>query len=137
MPADPRAYNRQLIADFRSKGAPEGRPLLLLTTTGAKSGELRTTPLMYARVGDRLLVIASNNGAQRDPDWFRNLRAEPAVRVEIGAEDYPARAVVAVESDRDDLFAAIVAQYPFFADHQSKIERTIPVVELVPNSHPK
>jgi deazaflavin-dependent oxidoreductase (nitroreductase family) len=130
MPEDIREYNRRLIAEFRANGAPEGRPLLLLTTTGARTGQARTTPLMYVRLGDRLFVVASNNGAERDPDWFRNLVAHPEVRVEIGTEDFAALATVPEDSARDDLFAAIVAKVPFFADHQTRAGRTIPIVEL-------
>src|SRR5215471_17100909 len=94
MPSDIRAFNKQLIADFRANGAPEGRALLLLTTTGRRTGKARTTPMMYVRDGDRLLVIASNNGARTDPEWFRNLIADPSVHVEIGPESYDATAVV-------------------------------------------
>ncbi len=130
LPQDMAAHNRQLIADFRTNGAPAGRPLLLLTTTGARSGELRTTPLMYVRVDDRLFVIASNAGAPRNPDWFHNLVTHPDVRVELGAEAFRARAVVPGKADRDLLFEKICAQYPFFTEHQSKIKRTIPIVEL-------
>ncbi|TME01188.1 MAG: nitroreductase family deazaflavin-dependent oxidoreductase, partial [Chloroflexi bacterium] len=91
--ADQNDYNRQLIEDFRANrgknGGPfAGRPLLLLTTTGAKSGQRRTTPMMFIPDGDRLLVIASNVGAPAHPDWYRNLVAHPDVTVEVGAETF-------------------------------------------------
>jgi deazaflavin-dependent oxidoreductase (nitroreductase family) len=95
MPADIKAYNRQLIAQFRADGGPpEGRPLLLLTTTGARTGQRVTTPMMRIDDDGRLLVIASNSGATRHPDWFHNLLAHPDVFVEVAGDSYPARAVV-------------------------------------------
>ena len=126
------AHNRRLIEHFRTNGAPEGRPLLLLTTTGRRSGERRTSPMMYIRDGDRLLVVASNAGADRDPMWYLNLVSDPRVHVEIGTESYEATAVPLEGDDRAEAFARIVAGYPFFADHQAKVRRQIPVVELVP-----
>jgi deazaflavin-dependent oxidoreductase (nitroreductase family) len=131
IPDDVPAYNRRLIAEFRANGGPpEGRQLLLLTTTGARSGERRTTPMMYIPDGDRLLVVASNAGAPRHPDWYHNLVAHPEVVVEHGAETFPATATPAAGEERDRLFADIAARYPFFADHQAKVTRTIPVVVL-------
>lgn len=133
--ADQKDYNRQLIEEFRaSRGASEdpfaGRPLLLLTTTGNKSGQPRTVPIMYARDGERLVVIASNAGAATDPDWYRNLVADPTVNVEVGQENYPATAVVLEGEERERLWHQIVAQYPFFTEHQAKITREIPLVAL-------
>ena len=131
MPDDSRAYNRQLIDEFRANhGAPDGRPVLLLSTAGRRSGELRTTPMMFIRHDDRLMVVASNAGAPKHPDWYLNLAADPRVRVEIGPETYDATAVVLQGDERDTLFAAICAQYPFFAEYQAGVERTIPVVVL-------
>ncbi len=133
MPTDILAYNRQLIETFRAHGGASmgDRPLLLLTTTGARTGEQRTSPMMYVRQDDRLLVIASNNGARRDPDWYRNLTAGPAVTVELAGETFGATAIVLRGEERDRVFAAIVAAYPFFAEHQQRAEdRVIPVVEL-------
>ncbi|GAA3451257.1 nitroreductase family deazaflavin-dependent oxidoreductase [Dactylosporangium matsuzakiense] len=132
VPADLNAANAKTIAEFRANGRRlEGRPLLLLTTKGRHSGRHYTNPMMYVRLDDRLLVVASAAGAERDPDWLRNLTADPAVTVEIDGEEYPATARPATGSDRDGLFERIAAQYPFFADHQAGIERRIPVVELV------
>jgi deazaflavin-dependent oxidoreductase (nitroreductase family) len=132
MPSDQREYNRKLIAEFREQGRRiGGRPLLLLSTTGRSSGKRHTTPMMFVRLDDRLLVIASNAGAPKDPDWYRNLAADAAVTVEVDGEEYPATARPATGEDREALFARIVEQYPFFADHQKGVDRPIPVVELV------
>ena len=126
-------YNRQLIEQFRAAhggGQFEGRPLLLLTTTGARSGQRRTTPMMYIPDRDRLLVVASNAGAPAHPDWYRNLAAHPQASVEVGKETYAATAQVLEGAERARLWAMIVEQYPFFADHQAKISRQIPVIAL-------
>jgi deazaflavin-dependent oxidoreductase (nitroreductase family) len=130
MPDDIKAHNRKLIEEFRANGGTPGRALLLLTTIGRRTGQPRTTPMMYVEDGDRLLVIASNAGATREPDWCRNLRATPDVTVEVTGETYPATAVVTVGDERERLFAQICEAYPFFRDHQAKAGRTIPVVAL-------
>lgn len=130
IPSDIRAHNRKVIEEYRASRGAGDRPLLLLNTTGARSGLPRTTPMMYVPDGDRLLVIASNAGAPRHPDWYHNLVATPQVTVEVGDQVYGATAVVTRGEERDRLFAAIVTKYPFFADHQTKINRTIPVVAL-------
>ncbi len=133
--ADQNDYNRQLIEDFRANrgksGGPfAGRPLLLITTTGAKSGLRRTTPIMYIPDGDRLLVIASNAGAPAHPHWYRNLVAHPDVTVEVGTETFDATAVFTQGAERDRLWTRIVELYPFFTEHQAKITRLIPVIAL-------
>ncbi len=133
--ADQNEYNRRLIEDFRANqgtdGGPfEGRPLLLLTTTGARSGQRRTTLMMYIPDGERLLVIASNIGAPKHPDWYHNLVAHPRVTVEVGAETFEATAVVVEDPERRQVWARIVEQYPFFAEHQAKTTRQIPVIAL-------
>src|SRR5437588_9497363 len=107
---DQNDYNRQVIEEFRakrSKGQVEDRPRLLLTTIDARSGKPRTTPMMYIPDGDRLLVIASNAGAQRHPDWYRNLVAYPEVTVEFKTEIFEATAVVMEGAERDRLWARI------------------------------
>ena len=128
-------YNPRLIEEFRADRsnngeAFKGRPLLLLTTTGARSGQRRTTPMMYVHDGERQLVIASNAGALKHPAWYYNLVAHPHVTVEVGRETYDATAIVTEGAERQRLWARIVEQYPFFADHQAKITRQIPVVAL-------
>jgi deazaflavin-dependent oxidoreductase (nitroreductase family) len=132
---DQHEYNRQLIEQFRaqrgqSDGPMAGRPLLLLTTTGARSGQARTTPMMYIPDGDRLLVIASNAGAPAHPAWYHNLVAHPDVTVEVGADTYPATATVLQGAEREQLWQMIVARYPFFTEHQAKITRQIPLIAL-------
>ena len=131
---DYKDYNHQLIEEFRADRSkfegPGSRPLLLLTTTGAKSGKRRTTPMMYIPDGDRLLVIASNIGAPNHTDWYYNLVAHPEVTVEVGTKTYDATAIVTQGAERQQLWTRIVAQYPFFADHQAKTTRQIPIIAL-------
>ena len=132
---DQNTYNRQLIEEFRAnRGKTDnpmaGRPLLLLTTTGAKSGQRRTTPMMYIRVDDQLLVIASNAGAPSHPDWYRNLMAHPEVTVEVGNETYEATAKVLTGEERSRLYARQAELYPQFGDYQKRTTRKIPVIAL-------
>lgn len=125
--------NRSVVAQFRAGEPVQGMDrnrLLLLTTTGRRTGTPRTTPMMFHRDGGRLLVIASNMGAEAHPDWYLNLVADPRVTVEIGDGSYEARAVPAEGADREHLWAGLVATHPFFADHQQGIDRTIPIVVL-------
>lgn len=129
------ARNQAIIDEFRANdgkvgGAFAGAPLLLLTTTGAKSGQQRTSPVVYTTDGERLVVIASYAGRPTNPLWFTNLVANPEVTVEIPGEAFAARAVVAGIDDRDRLYAAQAAQMPAFAEYQAKTTRTIPVVTL-------
>ena len=128
-------YNRQIIEEFRANegkvGGPlEGVPLLLLITTGAKSGEQRINPLAYHTDGERLVVIATKNGAPTNPDWYHNLVAHPDVSVEVGTESFEARATVVEGGERDELYAKRVAVMPGFAEYQAMTTRTIPVVVL-------
>jgi len=128
-------WNRQTIEEFRANGGKvggmwEGKPLLLLTTTGAKSGQRRTNPTMYLRDGDRLLVFASRGGTPTNPDWYYNLLAHPEVTVEVGAETYAATATVLSGEERDRLYAKQAGLYPQFAEYQAKTTRQIPVIAL-------
>lgn len=137
---DPRAafaaMTKALIADFRAhdgvvtSGPFTGRPVLLLTTTGAKSGQPRLAPLVYARDGSHYVVAASKGGAPTHPAWYANLLANPVVTVEVGGETFAARAVVPDQAERDRLWAAHVAVNPNFADYQQRTSRVIPVVVL-------
>src|SRR5579859_3184248 len=104
--------------------------LVLLTTKGRRTGQPHTTPMMFHREGDQVLVIASNIGAPRHPDWYLNLVADPWVTVEIGDETYQGLAVPTEGAERERLWTMLKAKYPFFAEHEAKTERTIPVVEL-------
>lgn len=131
IPSDMKAHNRTVVEQFRAAGgSAHGRPLLLLNTTGRRSGQRRTTPMMYIPRGEDLLVVASNAGAPKHPDWFHNLVANPEVVVEVAGETFPARARVPRGAERDEIFAWVVERHPFFADHQAKAGRTIPVVAL-------
>jgi deazaflavin-dependent oxidoreductase (nitroreductase family) len=128
-------YNTQIIEEFRANagrvgGSWEGRDLLLLTTTGRKSGRKHTTPMVFTRDGDRLLVYASKAGAPAHPDWYLNLVADPHVVVEAGPERYDAIATPLEGEERDREFAAQVARNPVFGDYAAKTSRVIPVVAL-------
>ncbi len=128
-------FNLKIIEEFRANGGEtfgpfKGRPLLLLTTTGAKSGEERTTPLVYSKDGDRLVIIASMGGAPKHPAWYLNLVANPKATVEVGAEKFTARASVAEGAERERLYAQQAAEMPAFNEYQEKTTRQIPVVVL-------
>lgn len=130
---DVRETNRRVIEQFRAGGPVDGMHrdrLVLLTTTGRRSGREHTTPMMFHRDGERVFVIASNIGAPRHPDWYLNLEVDPAVTVEIGDETYPGSAVPLAGVDRERAWTELKRAYPFFADHEAKTEREIPVVEL-------
>ncbi len=128
-------YNRKLIEDFRASRENDdvvlnGRPLLLLTTIGVKSGERRTSPMMNFPDGDRFIVIASNAGAPTDPHWYRNLVAHPEVTVEVGKETFEATAKAAEGDERAHLWAKAIESAAPFAEYQAKVARQIPVVIL-------
>ncbi len=128
-------FNAKLIEEYRATGGKvsgmfERAPLLLLTTTGAKSGQPRTSPIVHAKDGDDLVVFGSYAGADRHPDWYHNLVANPRVTVELGDESFEADAVVTDGEERDRLFAAQVAAMPPFAEYERKTSRVIPVVRL-------
>ena len=128
-------YNQQIIAEFRANagrvgGSWEGRDLLLLTTTGRKSGNKHTTPMVYTRDGDRLLVYASKGGAPKHPDWYLNLVADPQVIVEVLGERYDATAAPLQGDERDREYAAQTERVPTFGEYQEKTTRVIPVVAL-------
>jgi deazaflavin-dependent oxidoreductase (nitroreductase family) len=137
---DPRAafaaMTKTLITDFRANGGHvtsgpfAGRPVLLLTTTGAKSGQPRLAPLVYSRDGDGYVIVASKGGAPTHPAWYHNLLAHPLVTVEVGSETFTARARVTEGAERDRLFAERVAASPNFAEYQRRTARVIPVVVL-------
>ena len=132
-------WNRGIVEEFRANqgqvgGMWEGRPLLLLTTTGAKSGQRRTSPVMYLRDGERVYVFASKGGAPTNPDWYHNLLAHPEVTVELGDKTYTATAKQVTGPQRDDIYARWSAQYPQFRDYQEQTARTIPVIELEPSA---
>lgn len=104
--------------------------MLLLTTTGAKSGKTYVNPVAYTTDGDRLVIIASKAGAPTNPAWYRNLAANPAATVEVGTETYPVRAVVASGEERERLFRQQAEQMPVFNEYQRKTDRELPVIVL-------
>ncbi|MGW1669585.1 nitroreductase/quinone reductase family protein [Streptomyces sp. NPDC002324] len=132
----PNPFNQQVIDEFRTRhgevgGYFEGARLILLTTTGARTGNRHTTPLGYLPDGDgTILVIASAGGSPKHPDWYRNITADPRVTVESGAFTYEAEAVVLEGEERDRAFARAVEDEPGWAEYQAKTDRTIPVVAL-------
>lgn len=131
IPTDMKAFNRAVIAEHRANagklsGPMAGRTVLLLTTTGARSGQPRTTVLGYGRSGDRYVVIASNNGAPSHPAWYLNLLANPTATVEVGPEKFEAHASTARPEERDELAKAV----PYLESQQKLTERQIPLVIL-------
>ena len=128
-------FNRPIIDEFRANGgkvsgAFGGAPLLLLTTTGAKTGRKHTVPIVYLRDGDRIFVFGSKAGAPTHPAWYHNLVANPMVTVELADERFDARAVVTEGEERDRLFDRQKALMPGFADYERKTSRQIPVIAL-------
>lgn len=105
---------------------------LILTTTGRRTGLPRSTHVLYGRRGDDIVVVASNGGRATDPQWYRNLLADPDVGVHVGDNQLRARARTATGTERDDLWQMMVAASPPYADYQRSLEREIPVVVLEP-----
>ena len=136
MAFDFHAMTLALIDDFRANGGRVtsgpfvGRQLLLLTTTGAKSGVERTTPLVYTRDGGRLVIVASKGGSDQHPHWYHNIVKHPIVTLEVGDEKFSARAAVADPDERRRLYDAHADVYPGFLDYERKTDRVIPVVIL-------
>lgn len=127
--------NRAIIEEFRANagkvGGPfAGRTLLLLHTIGAKSGQSRLNPVAYIKDGEQLTIIASKGGAPTNPGWYYNLVANPLVTVEVGTEQFQARAVIAEEPERTRLYAKMVEMMPAFAEYQRRTTRVIPVIVL-------
>ena len=137
-PGEPtRSFNETLISDFRASdgemtGDLRGGRILLLTTTGARSGQRRTIPLAYIRHDHRIFIIASRGGTDVHPAWYHNLVANPRVTVERGAETYEADAVVLPEPQRSEVYAVAARKIATFAEYERRTERVIPVVELRP-----
>jgi deazaflavin-dependent oxidoreductase (nitroreductase family) len=128
-------FNSNIINEFRSNGGKvsgqfAGAPMVLITHTGAKSGQRRTNPLVYYPDGDRIVIIASKGGAPTNPDWYHNIKANTNVTVEVGDETYEARAEELTGEERDRIFDAIGQLMPGFNEYQAKTSRTIPLVAL-------
>ena len=133
----PEDFNSKIIEEFRANGGKvggpfDGAPLLLLHTTGAKTGQERVNPMMYQKVGDGYAVFASKGGAPTNPDWYHNVLAHPRVRAEIGTDTVDLDARVADAPTRESIWAAQKSAYPGFADYEQKTTRQIPVVILEP-----
>ncbi len=132
MPSD---WNREMIEKFRAaKGDVhegfQGRALLLLHTTGAKSGEERINPLTYMREGDAYVVFGSKGGAPTNPDWYHNLIANPEVTMELGTETFRGRARVTTGEEHDELWRRQIEDIPAFGGYEEKAGRTIPVIVI-------
>ena len=128
-------WNDAIIKEFRENdgrvgGQFEGAPLLLLHSTGAKSGQERVSPVMYQAVGDGFAVFASKAGAPTNPDWYHNLVANPTATVEVGTETVEVAARVAEGDEREQIWSKQKADYPGFADYEQKTSRQIPVIVL-------
>jgi deazaflavin-dependent oxidoreductase (nitroreductase family) len=129
-------FNTQIISEFRQNGGKvggpfQGAPMVLLHTTGAKSGAERVNPLVYQRLDDRsIAVFASKGGAPTNPDWYHNVLAHPAVTIEVGEATMTATARVARGEERDRIWAQQKQASPAFAEYEQKTTREIPVVIL-------
>jgi deazaflavin-dependent oxidoreductase (nitroreductase family) len=135
----PNDFNAKIIEEFRANdgkvGGPfAGAPMVLLTTTGAKTGRKLTTPLMYLPDGDRIVVFASKGGAPTNPNWYHNIVANPKATLEVGSQKFEANATVTQGEERDRLYATQAQRYTAFADYQANTSRTIPVIAFTRNS---
>ena len=130
-----KTFNKEIIGEFRANGGKVSgqfadSDLLLLTTTGAQSGQQRVSPLAYFRVGGKLIVIGSFAGSPVNPAWVHNLRADPQAHVEVGTDAFDVTARELPPAEREELFGEITAAAPGFAEYQSKTSRVIPLFEL-------
>jgi deazaflavin-dependent oxidoreductase (nitroreductase family) len=129
------AFNKNIVDEFRANGGKVGGPfegmtLLLLTSTGAKSGQPRLAPLAYLTIDGKTIIIGSKAGADTNPDWVHNLRANPRAHIEVGTEAYDVTARELPPAERDETYPKVVALAPGFGDYQSKTSRVIPLFEL-------
>ncbi len=132
---DLKEWDRQVIAEFRANGGILGGPLagapvLLLTTTGAKSGQRHTCPLVYLSEGGNIYIFAGNRGAPTNPAWYHNLVAHPDVTVEVGPEKFEARAIVLDSEESERLGKVQVQKIPELASLMEKMARKVPAVLL-------
>ncbi|GGK36691.1 nitroreductase family deazaflavin-dependent oxidoreductase [Nocardia camponoti] len=130
------SFNDQVIAEFRANGGKVGGPfegnehMIVITTTGAKTGRAITNPLVYLPDGDRIVLIASNGGADKHPAWYYNLIANPEVVVELPTGTFSSKAVLVDEPERTRLYDRMVEQLPGFAEYRDKTSRVIPVFAI-------
>ena len=130
-------FNAKIIKEFRENdGVVGGRfkdmRLLLLHTTGAKTGQEHLNPVATIEHGDQYVIVASKGGAPDHPDWYHNLVANPQVTIELGRQTLEARAEVTEEPERTELFNKVASQYPGFKEYERRTERVIPVIKLTP-----
>jgi deazaflavin-dependent oxidoreductase (nitroreductase family) len=128
-------FNKKIVEEFRANGGFVSgmfakAPMILITMKGAKSGQERVTPLVYSKDGNRYVIIASMAGAPNNPDWYHNLKANPLVTVEVGAEKFKAKASLTSGDERERLFNQQAALLPVFNDYRKKTTRQIPVFVL-------
>jgi deazaflavin-dependent oxidoreductase (nitroreductase family) len=130
-----KAFNKTIVDEFRANGGVVGGPfegatLLLLTSTGTKSGQPRLAPLAYLTIDGQKIIIGSKAGADTNPDWVHNLRADPRAHIEVGTEAYDVTARELPPEEHDETWPKVVALAPGFGDYQSKTSRVIPLFEL-------
>ena len=130
-----KAFNDNIVEEFRANGGVVGGPfegatLLLLTSTGAKSGQPRLAPLAYLTIDQKMLIIGSKAGSDTNPDWVHNLRANPRARIEVGTDAYDVVARELPRDERDEIYPKVVAAAPAFGEYQAKTSRVIPLFEL-------
>jgi deazaflavin-dependent oxidoreductase (nitroreductase family) len=128
-------YNRAIIEEFRANGgklggAFEGVPILLLSTTGARSGQTRTTPVAYLLDDERMVIFASRGGAPTNPGWYHNLLANPSANVEVGSDTIAVQSSVTAGEERERLYERQAQRSPEFAEYARRTTRQIPVIAL-------
>ncbi len=131
-------FNKKIIQEFRANdgkvgGMFEGMSLLLVHTTGAKSGQLRINPTAYIKDEENLIIAASKGGADSHPDWYHNLVSNPQVIVEVGSETISALAEVPSEPERSNYYEKLASKYPMFNEYKTKTKRVIPIIKLIKN----
>jgi deazaflavin-dependent oxidoreductase (nitroreductase family) len=134
-PEDVKNFNRGIVDEFRANGGKVTGPftqadLLLLTTTGAKSGQRRVSPLAYFHIDDKLIIIGSFHGSAVNPNWVHNLRANPRAHVEVGSDAFDVTAREVPPAERAELFPKLTAAAPVIAESQARTSRVIPLFEL-------
>jgi deazaflavin-dependent oxidoreductase (nitroreductase family) len=137
MSTTPNDFNAGVIEEFRANGGTaggmfEGKPLLLVHNVGAKSGKEFVTPLVYLADGENWVIFASKGGAPNNPGWYHNLKAQPAVSIEVGTDTVEVTAEEATGTERDRLYSIQEEQQPQFAEYAQKTDRNIPVIVLKP-----
>lgn len=138
LPADTAAndFNRGVVEEFRATGGKvggpfEGETLLLLHSTGAKSGQPRISPVAYLTIEDKMLIRGSHSGSPTNPAWVHNLRAHPHAHIEVGTDSYDVLARELPHAERDEFYPKVAERAPVVADYQAKTTRTIPLFELI------